>query len=428
MKLKGRVLCWTLLAVLAWAAVGMAAEPVEIRVLLNPGTLGNEYINWLQDVWFPKFEQENPNIRVNVQLISGNRLDLVATSVAGGVPFDIIDSGHTLPMIEGVGRDWYLPLNEYLETWEYTDQMIPTVWSHVTWEGKILALPHIVPPRAIAYNKHLYAAAGLDPNSPPQSWEEFLEAANRLTRTQGDRLVQRGYYMLTDNGEMAMLYELFAANYDVDILSDDYRKPMFNTARGLETLNFMKELYMSGNPAGFELPRDPVQASFLNGTAAMIRSAGGGLATTVADQYSDMVDLGTFLPRRSPEYAPATTSSINSMAIMRFTKHPDEAWKVLAHMFEPESLEMLALLRGPQIPRRDILPFVAERTPHNLVYYEILEYLVPRPKWPSGGGYTYTTALGAVIKEAVFGETAPEIALAESERRVQILLDAFWGE
>lgn len=426
-RLRGRVLSLALLMVLGLSFV-VAAETVEISVLLNPGTLGNEYINWLRDVWFPKFEAENPNIKVNIQLLSGNRLDLVATAVAGGVPFDIVDAGHTLPMIEGVGRGWYLPLNDYLETWEYTEMTIPTVWSHVTWEGDILALPYTVPPRAIAYNKQLFSMAGLDPATPPQSWEEFLEAANRLTRTQDDRLIQRGYYMLTSTGEMAMLFELLAANNGVDILSEDYRTPLFNTAGGLEVVNFMRDLWVSGNPVGYELPNDPVQASFLNGNAAMIRAAGAGLVAAVRDQAHGMVDLGLFMPRRSPQHAPATTASINSMAIMRFTKHPDEAWKVLAHMYERESMEMLALVRGQQVPRRDVIETVVRDEPELQPFFEILEYLVPRPKWPSGGGYTYTSGLGQPVSEAVFGEIAPEMALDEAERRIRILLDAFWED
>lgn len=426
--LRARTVAWALLATIALTVGAAAQEPVEIRVLLNPGTLGNDYINWLQDVWFKKFEEENPNIKVNIQLLSGNRLDVVATAVAGGVPFDIVDAAHTLPMIEGVGRGWYLPLNDYLAEWEHDADTIPTVWSHVTWNGEILALPYAVPPRAIAYNKLLFAMNGLDPNQPPQSWEEFLGIANRLTRIEGDRVVQRGYYMLTGNDEMAMLFELLAANNGIEVLSPDYRRPTFNVPQGLEALNFMKDLYISGNPPGFELPSDPVQASFLNGTAAMIRAAGAGLVTTIAQQYAGLVDLGIFMPRRSPQHRPATTASINSMAILRFTKHPDEAWKVLAHLYAPEAMERLALMRGQQVPRRDVIPAVIEQMPEMLPFFEILEYLVPRPKWPSGGGYTYTTGLGDPVHQAVFGEIPPEMALDEAERRIQILLDAFWEQ
>ena len=399
----------------------------RISVLLNPGTLGNEYINWLRDVWFPKFEAENPNIKVNIQLLSGNRLDLVATAVAGGVPFDIVDAAHTLPMIEGVGRGWYLPLNDYLETWEYTEMTIPTVWPHVTWEGDILALPYTVPPRAIAYNKQLFSMAGLDPATPPQSWEEFLEAANRLTRTQDDRLIQRGYYMLTSTGEMAMLFELLATNNGVDILSEDYRTPLFNTAGGLEVVNFMRDLWVSGNPVGYELPNDPVQASFLNGNAAMIRAAGAGLVAAVRDQAHGMADLGF-----------SCRAAVRSM--LRPQRLLLTPWRLCASPSIPTSVEsprphVRARIHGDAGPgpgstgtaachRETVVRDEPELQP----FFEILEHLVPRPKWPSGGGYTYTSGLGQPVSEAVFGEIAPEMALDEAERRIRILLDAFWED
>lgn len=417
-----------LLLALTIGASATAADPVEINVLLNPGTLGNEYLSWLEDVWIPVFEEENPNIKVNIQLLSGNRLDVVATAVAGGVSFDIVDAAHTLPMIEGVGRDWYLPLDDYIAQWDDAEHVIPTVWPHVQWEGKTLALPHHVPPRAIAYNKQLFEMAGLDRDTPPSSWEEFLEYARRLTRTQGDTLIQRGYYMLTSTSEMAMLFELLGKNNGIRMLSEDYREPTFNVQRGIETLNFMKDLYDTGNPVGFNLPNDPVQASFLAGNTAMIRSAGAGLATTVSQQYAGMIDLGIFLPRRDMDHTPVSTASINSMAIMRFTQHPDEAWKVLEHLYAKESLEQVALLRGQQIPRLDVLPTVADHSPEALPFYDILGYLVGRPKWPSGGGYTYTTGLGEPVRDAVFGTIAPEMALDEAERRIELLLNAFWSE
>lgn len=425
--LSGLILTFVLLG--AFAVAG-AQQQVEINVLLDPTTLGLEYLAWLEDEWIPQFERENPRIKVNTTRLTGNRLDVVAVAVAGGVPWDIVPAAHTLPMIEGVGLGWYLPLNSYIDQWEDAQYMIPTVWSHTEWNGEILALPHSLPPRFIAYNKRLFGESGIDPERPPTSWDELIAAARLLTVTTGDTLVRRGYHMPTgSNGDMAGFFELFGKNAGGRMLTDDYRGPRFTEPWGLETLNFMIELHQVTNPVGYSHNlTTSANSSIYRAEAAMTMATGGAVPTTVASTYSDIVDLGFFLPRRSLNDQPASTSSINSMAIMRFTKHPDEAWQVLAHLYSKEALLQFALVRGQVVPRTDIFTDVSAAVPEIMPLYTLLDYVVPRPKWPSGAGYTYTSGLGAPVREAVLGQTPPEAALEEARRRVQLLLDDFWQQ
>jgi len=196
-----RLFCGLLLAcVMAFAAMAAAAPApakVEISVLLDPATFGNEYLNWLDETWIPVFEKENPDIDIKLTVLTGNRLDTVAVSVAGGMPYDIVTAPHTLPMIEGVGKGWYLPLDSYIAKWKDAAQVIPAVWSHTQWKGVTYAIPNHLPPRVMAYNKNLFAQAGLNPDKPPASWDEMLDMARRLTRIDADKLVRRGYFITT---------------------------------------------------------------------------------------------------------------------------------------------------------------------------------------------------------------------------------------
>lgn len=420
-------LCFVLLAGTALVA---AQEKVEISVLLDPTTLGLEYMDWLENEWIPQFERDNPDIKVSTTRLSGNRLDTVAVAVAAGLPWDIVPAAHTLPMIEGVGLGWYLPLNAYIEQWDDAEYMIPTVWEHSTWNGEILALPHSLPPRFIAYNKRLFRESGLDPERPPTSWEELIAVARLLTVTTEDTLVRRGYHMPTgSNGDMAGFFELFGKNAGGRMLTEDYRRPRFTEPWGLETLNFMIELHQVTNPVGYAHNlTTSANASIYRGEAAMAMATGGAVPINVASTYYEVVDLGVFLPRRSPDHRPVSTSSINSMAIMRFTKHPDEAWRVLAHLYSREALMEFSKIRGQVVPRSDLFADVAAEVPEIMVLYELLDYVVPRPKWPSGAGYTYTTGLGEPVRLAVLGEMPPEAALEEARRRVQLLLDDFWQQ
>jgi ABC-type glycerol-3-phosphate transport system substrate-binding protein len=65
----------------------------------------------------------------------------------------------------------------------------------------------------MVYNKDLFIQAGLDPNNPPDSWEEFLEA--------GDKLKAAGIPVLTSGWGETWLIDCFASNYAFNIMGQE---------------------------------------------------------------------------------------------------------------------------------------------------------------------------------------------------------------
>jgi multiple sugar transport system substrate-binding protein len=55
-----------------------------------------------------------------------------------------------------------------------------------TWEGKTYAVPHTVDMSVMLYNKDLYAKAGLDPEKPPTTLQEFADQARKVNALGGD--------------------------------------------------------------------------------------------------------------------------------------------------------------------------------------------------------------------------------------------------
>ncbi len=51
----------------------------------------------------------------------------------------------------------------------------------MTWDGKYYGVPKATNTIALYYNKDMFKAKGLDPNKPPQTWDELVEAARKLT-------------------------------------------------------------------------------------------------------------------------------------------------------------------------------------------------------------------------------------------------------
>lgn len=66
------------------------------------------------------------------------------------------------------------------------DAIFPGPRASLTWDGRMYGIPRASNTIALYYNRDLFEAAGLDPDSPPATWDELLEAARTLTDPDND--------------------------------------------------------------------------------------------------------------------------------------------------------------------------------------------------------------------------------------------------
>ena len=50
-------------------------------------------------------------------------------------------------------------------------------------EGRYYGIPYTVDLSGLVWNKELFREAGLDPERPPETWDELIEYAQKLTKT-----------------------------------------------------------------------------------------------------------------------------------------------------------------------------------------------------------------------------------------------------
>lgn len=62
----------------------------------------------------------------------------------------------------------------------FTDQFYPQMMDAMMYEGHAYGLPYVTDTRILYYDKDAFAEAGLDPESPPQSWDQLVEYARKL--------------------------------------------------------------------------------------------------------------------------------------------------------------------------------------------------------------------------------------------------------
>ncbi len=105
-------------------------------------------------------------------------------------------------------------------------------------DGKLYGLPLFVDARVLFYNKTMFAEAGVNPEDI-KTWDDLEKAAVKLTKRDGDRLVQAGL-SLKDCG-LYSIWNKQAGGALVDASSNP-PKTAFNNEAGLSVLKFWDKL------------------------------------------------------------------------------------------------------------------------------------------------------------------------------------------
>ncbi len=88
--------------------------------------------------------------------------------------------------------------------------------------------------RSLFYNKKLLKEAGV---TPPKTWAELLDVAEKTTKWDGNQLVQAGF-SLDDVG----LFNMWLQQAGGSMLNTDNTATAFNSEAGMEVLDFWDKL------------------------------------------------------------------------------------------------------------------------------------------------------------------------------------------
>jgi multiple sugar transport system substrate-binding protein len=181
------------------------------------------------------FEATHPDSRIESQQLTWQSgFEKIVLAFASNTAPDLCEIGSTwVPRFASDGVLWRLPVDPISLQTEY----------HLTgpavFDGGVYALPWLVGTRALFCNRTLFETAGLDPNDPPETWPDLLDAARRI-----DRLGAEVHGFGTNAGERHVLYKKFmpfAWSNGGRILTAD-GSVQFNSPENLVALRFFLEL------------------------------------------------------------------------------------------------------------------------------------------------------------------------------------------
>jgi len=130
------------------------------------------------------FMAANPDIKVEVIALPFNQnKDQVLLAGTNGDAADVI-MGNSQMMGAFNAAGLCAELDGLIDP-EITKDIYPGYLSGTTYDGKLKAVSWAPHPLVLYYNVELFAAAGLDPATPPATWDDMLDAARKIAALVG---------------------------------------------------------------------------------------------------------------------------------------------------------------------------------------------------------------------------------------------------
>ncbi len=314
------------------------------------------------------FERTHPAIHINAQYVpTGDALihKLVASIQSNTVPD--ISWIHADFLDKLVEADAIVPMNEFLDGTDgfgggELEDIFPALLEAGTHHGVLYAMPMEATSLALLYNRGMFRKAGLDPDHPPQDWQELQDYAARLTQDwDGDgRTDQYGFLVpvFPASGElniwMILQWTPFLWQAGGAEFSDDCSQALFNGSEGVQALAFWKQLYDRQNMSTFGIAHD---LGFASGKLAMVMDGPWNLP-----RYRAMRDVEwAVAPLPAGPAGRATYVAGEQLAIFKQSAHRAEAWTFVKWIVQPEVQARFSLHSGYLPVRRSVLGMDAYR-------------------------------------------------------------------
>jgi len=373
-----------------------------------------------------KFNESQSDIYVKV-IPAPREEEILMTAVATGEPPDIY--GQFSPE----RRAWYVkhkalvPLDTLPGFKEAILNRVPeeVIKAYTEEDGHIYTVPYNAAPLLLVYNMDMFKEAGIGEENPPQTWEEYKQAMEKLTMDRdGDGKIDLygTWFGVGHKWQWRHLdfLPLFMSNTNGKKMYTENGYPQFDIPEGIEALELIIEAFKEGYVPRYE----PGPAKlFAAEKCGMI--FGGGWIVSTLKQEGDPFRYGVSpipAPRGKQYY---TFMDPKNLGILAQSKHKEEAWEFIKFLLTRES-DLYTLKRTQQIPIRknlDIDPVFSEYlhgTPAMREFAKALPYCKDLPSFPE---YIRVADLfNTEYTNAINGIKTPKQALDDAAHAIKTYL------
>ena len=360
-----------------------------------------------------QFEAANPNIKLNqIETVSNGLYEKIYTTLQGSDQPDLIDVQNPWnPIFSQAGLVTDLT-NRGVDTTDWLPSSLKTAQS----QGKLFGVPFRTDALALVWNKDIFQAAGLDPEKPPQTWEELASMAQQANQPPN----RYGFGLIAgDPGNTFYRLSTFIWANGGDVLNSDNTQALCNQPACVEAVQFYTDLATRHKVA---------PDSALQGTTEMFDGlfASGKLALYETGQF-----LQTTLQSKAPNLKWGATTTIKrqqiacllggwNWVIPKNAKHVEATWTLVNFMSQPQNMAALADANTVFPARNSALKDPRFQTPTLAPFAQELQYArlaPPIPQWAD-----ITKAMTAGVQSIITGQSGVQAAMDQAASDINNLL------
>ena len=412
----------SLSAALATGLAMPAAAETELT-MYYPIAVGGKLTEVVDDI-VAQFEAANPDINVNA-VYSGNYDDTrvrALSALNSGEPAQLAVM-FSIDAYDLIEQDLIIPFDDMVrgadgEAW--LNSFYPALMANGKIEGKTWGIPFQRSTIVAYYNKDMFRAAGLDPESPPTTWDELISAGKKLTNDDTYGI------MIPSTGYPYWMFQALAIQNGKEVMANDGLSTSFDDPDVVKTLEFWKSLSAEHGvmPEG-TVEWGTLRQAFLEGQTAMMWHSTGNLTTVKKNASFDfgVAELPANVRKGSP-------TGGGNFYIFKDTTEEERAasMKLIQFMTSPEQAAAWSIATGymgvsPAAYETEALKAYTAEFPPALVARNQLENAVAEFS-------TFETArvrdgLNNAIQSALTGAKTPAEALGEAQASADRLLKAY---
>lgn len=349
-------------------------------------------------------------------------VSVLAGDAAPEVMFSVINNWPSLAV-----QNVWEPLDEYIKRDKFDlADFFPQIVKPYRYDGKrfgagpLYGLAKEVAVRAMYYNGSHLQEAGIKPPAANEAWtwDEFRQAARRLTKRSGDAVQQYGYAMETWWG----MWSIWAWANGGEVVDD----PWAPTKATMDTPAVVEALEFWGGLVSKEKVSPPLEAykelsgsnHFAQGRASMYNN--GRWMVPLFRQAAFNWDV--MLMPRGKQRAQLLTGSI--FGLSKAAKWRDESWELLKFVNSKESQGLMTEL-GLLFPSRQSVArsdtFLKSRPPEHSELFlkdvDVARVLPMHPRYPE-----MEKVVGTEVNAVLNGEKGPAAAAREMTQQVNLFM------
>ena len=167
------------------------------------------------------------------------------------------------------------PMQKFIDEDNYDlSQLEENILNYYSLDGELYSMPFNSSTPVMLYNKDAFKAAGLDPENPPKTFQEVIDAAAKLKTDE-----MKGFSMLTYGWFFEQLVATQGGLYvnEDNGRAGDATEAVFNGEEGQRVFEFLNTMNEAGTFGNFGTNWDDIRAAFQSGKVAMYMDSSAGV-------------------------------------------------------------------------------------------------------------------------------------------------------